>query len=892
MFNHRIALWLGSIGWTLLLLPRQANAQVNYERDVKPLFAEKCIACHGAIRQESGLRLDHGQLLRKGSESKSIVDLSRPEQSELINRVVTNDLSLRMPPEHEGTPLTEQQAQTLLNWIAAGATSPDNEKIPVGPKEHWAWQPLIRPALPVVANSANPIDAFIDSKLIEAGIEPLPQADHRTLLQRVTIDLIGLPPTPNEQAAFLEDPSAESWTQVVDRLLNDAAHGERWARHWMDVWRYSDWDGYKDELRSSQRHIWRWRDWIIDSLNSDKGYDAMILEMLAGDELFPTDDRALSATGFLARNYHNRNRDIFLDAAVEHTAKAFLSLTINCARCHDHKYDPFTQREYYSFRAIFEPYNVRTERVPGQANLKLDGLARVYDSQLDEPTYLYVAGNEKQPDKSQIIPPAVPAVFDSPLQVMPVELPSVSAFPALREYVYKEDIADAERRLEQARNTLAKTAIEQPASAYEIATQAVIAAEVALLALRARWQADCAKFGVELPPSTSPESVEQLRVAAGFAELRSNMELAKLNHAKAARDLAVAKSSEKTAKQKQVDDALAALAQAQKKLEDSTPDALKYTSVGDSYPKQSSGRRLALARWIVGPQSPLAARVAVNYVWLHHFGEPLVENVFDFGLRSPEPIHRELLDWLAVEFIEHRWSFKHLHRLIATSQVYRRASSAESPVSLQRNSQRDSDNHLLWRANVRRLEAETIRDSMFHTAGNLDRTVHGPDIDFNLGEKVNRRSVYFRHAYEKQMSMLVLFDAAAPTECYRRNPSIIPQQALALANSPLSFDQARLLAAKLSEAVNSQAGDILLSNQAFIEAAFVTVLSRTSKQEEMLECSQFLLEQSQRLAADDSLSMLPGLSQATVAASTDPRQRARENLIHVLMNHNDFVTIR
>lgn len=869
---------------------------VDYASQIKPLLSEKCIACHGAIRQEAGLRLDHGQFIRAGSLNQEILDRDQPEASELISRITTHDPELRMPPADEGAELTQEQVQLLVDWIAGGAKSPATEAIPTGPKEHWAWQPLRRPIVPDSATSGNAIDAFVASQLAAAGISPLPPADRLTLLRRVSIDLIGLPPTPSEQAEFLADSSPSAWSNVVDRLLNDAAHGERWARHWMDVWRYSDWDGYKDELRGSQRHIWRWRDWIIESLNADKGYDQMILEMLAGDEIAPTDDNVLRATGFLARNFHNRNRDIWLDATVEHTAKAFLALTINCARCHDHKYDPLSQREYYSFRAIFEPYQVRTERVPGQPNTKLAGLARVYDAQLDIPTYLYIAGNEKQPDKSEAIPPALPATFDSSLDIAPVNLPRVAAFPALREFAFEEDIQAAEERLRSARKLLADHSTSLNTSEYEIAKQTAIAAELNASALKARWAADKAKFS-QLPAepdgnATSDEVHRELKIAAGIAELRSGLEQARLTHALAVKAATMAKPAEADAKQKQVNQALAAMEAAQKKLAEATPDTLTYTPIGESYPQQSTGRRLALARWIASSENPLTARVAVNYVWMHHFGEPLVDNTFDFGLRSAEPRHRELLDWLAIEFIEHDWSFKHLHRLIATSQVYQLASSTNDREQLQRNQAIDPENRLWWRGNVRRMEAETIRDSLFHAADNLDRRAGGPDIDFSQGEKVNRRSVYFRHAYEKQMTMLVLFDAAAPTECYRRSPSIIPQQALALANSPLSFDQARLLAAKLSQAVDSQSQQSAHSNEAFIVAAFRAVLARDGRQEELHECSQFLDEQSQRFSHLESLSLLPGEAKATVEASSEPIQRARENLVHVLMNHHDFITIR
>jgi hypothetical protein len=323
------------------------------------------------------------------------------------------------------------------------------------------------------------------------------------------------------------------------------------------------------------------------------------------------------------------------------------------------------------------------------------------------------------------------------------------------------------------------------------------------------------------------------------------------------------------------------LAEARKKLD--TPGQ-EYTPVGEEYPRQSTGRRLALARWITDPRHPLTARVAVNQIWMRHFGEPLVAEVFDFGLRSPRPANADLLDWLAAELVDSGWSMKHIHRLIVTSQAYRLASSGDERL-VARNLAADPDNHLLWRAEVRRLDAEVIRDSLLAVAGKLDLTLGGPDIDFALGETVPRRSLYFRHAYEKQMKLLTLFDVASPTECYRRSESIVPQQALALANSAMGVSLARELAGDLRD---EAAGD----PTSFVERAFLAVLSREPTDKELATCSEFLSHQTARLAETDKLSPIGGTTEAPTPPASDPAQRARENLVHVLMNHNDFVTIR
>ena len=250
--------------------------------------------------------------------------------------------------------------------------------------DHWAFQTPKRPAVPEVKDASrvrNPIDAFLTREYEKKGLAPLREADKHTLLRRVYLDLIGLPPTPEQVRAFVADTFDSAYEKVVDQLLASPQYGERWGRHWMDVWRYSDWYGSgANEVRNSQRHIWQWRDWIVESLNADKGYDQMIVEMLAGDEIAPTDPKTLRATGFLARNWFRFNRNVWLQDTIESTTAAFQGITLKCARCHDHKYDPFAQEEYYRFRAFFEPHDVRIDRVAGQPDMKKAGLPRVYDS--------------------------------------------------------------------------------------------------------------------------------------------------------------------------------------------------------------------------------------------------------------------------------------------------------------------------------------------------------------------------------------------------------------------------------------------------------------------------------------------------------------------------------
>jgi hypothetical protein len=633
-------------------------------------------------------------------------------------------------------------------------------------------------------------------------------------------------------------------------------------------------------------------------LNADKGYHRMVLEMLAGDELSPADPDVLRATGFLVRNRHASNRNIWLDATVEHTAKAFLGLTINCARCHDHKFDPIPQAAYYRMRAIFESHDVAIDRLPGQPDLLKDGLVRVYDGRPEAPTYLYIRGNEKQPDKEHPIQPGLPEVLLGGLEIQPVSLPHEASYPGLRKDLREEDLAAARKTMSQTFDALKKvrdsvkatdseTGDDKPPNvALAEARHAVAQAELESLA--ARWSADFAKYAV-------PRDVrfEDLALAAAKAERQTaacRAELAVLQgeqaQAAAQQSLKPDDSKSKAALAKADKDLATArenLSKARSALENSDSN---YTSVGKPYPQTSTGRRLALARWITRADNPLSARVAVNHIWLRHFGAPLVDNVFDFGLRTPRPAHAELLDWLAIELVEHGWSTKDLHRLMVTSSAYRLASGGRelNPANLPV----DPDNRSLWHMNTRRLEAELVRDCLLYLGGSLDLSFGGPDIDQELGEVSRRRSVYFRHAYEKQMQFLVLFDAANVNECYRRSESVIPQQALAVANSSLSFSQSRLLANRLSQAAGTGAEP----DREFIQSAFEQILSRTPSAEELAMCEKFLSGQASRLADPTKLTTFAGGKKADVAPSPDPRSRARENLVHVLLNHNDFVTIR
>ena len=1063
----------------LLVASASGDESVDYARQIKPVLRERCYACHGALKQQGGLRLDTAALAVKGGESGTAIDVANVAGSLLLTRVTSHDEAERMPPE--GEPLSPSQIALLKNWIAQGAKGPADEQPERDPRDHWAFKTPVRPAVPQVADaewSRNPIDAFLAAEHQRRELKHQPVADKRIWLRRVSLDLIGLPPTVAELDAFVADQSPQAYEAVVTRLLDSPQYGERWGRHWMDIWRYSDWWGLGAEVRNSQKHIWHWREWIIESLNADKGYDQMLREMLAADELYPNDLDRLRASGFLARQYFKFNRTSWLDETIEHTSKAMLGLTFNCAKCHDHKYDPFAQADYYRLRAIFEPYQVRTDLLPGESDFERNGLPRAFDCNLDAQTFLHVRGDDRNPDKSRVMEPAVPAFLShATWQIEPVSLPPEATQPGLRPFVVENHLKTAEQAIVTARSALetarkklvesevamklaAEKAAEEKASDHKpVAVKDDFSTERpemweqiggkwsytggklvqaqdgdTRVALRLKpippetfeaklrfqttggqmWKSVGINFDVieknevlaylsayaggpksqiaykngsdnysypgeavqnrkielnqpnemtlrvrgtlvnllingelsiayrlpmarrrgameiitfdataefmsfelnELPadmamtepksgikPTDAPQSIEQAKLAVAIAEkslavaeaqppaIRARAEATKARYqqppadnfaslaqqaVKLERLAAVAKAEEAAAQaelesvravaekkaeaEKKLTTARAAIETARQAVE--TP-AENFTPLSGSlktlennleneesrrkpFPTTSTGRRSAFAKWLTDPKHPLPARVAVNHIWMRHMGRPLVPTVFDFGRKGTPPTHPELLDWLAVELIEHGWSMKHIHRLIVTSQVYRLSSSSAEgetrregdrekrnaattdspPLPVSPSQQKDPDNRFYWRANPIRMEAQLVRDSLLHLAGELDLTRGGPSIPAN-DETSKRRSLYFVHSHNEHQKFLSMFDDASVLDCYRRAESIVPQQALALENSPMATVMGQKIAQQIATA-NPTASD-----NEFIRAAFLTILSVEPSSEE------------------------------------------------------------
>ncbi|HTU21840.1 MAG TPA: DUF1553 domain-containing protein [Gemmataceae bacterium] len=917
-----------------------AGEAVDYLRDIKPVLKARCFACHGSLKQKAKLRLDSAALIRKGGRHGPAIKAGEADGSLLVERITAADETTRMPPQ--GKPLTERQIALLKAWIKQGASAPSNEKPEEDPRRHWSFHKPVRPSLPAApawGDCRNPIDAFLAAERTRLGVGTGPLADRAALLRRVYLDLIGLPPTREQLHAFLADTAPNAYEKVVDRLLASPQYGERWGRHWMDVWRYSDWYGRRSvpDVMNSYPRIWRWRDWIIRSVNEDRGYDRMIVEMLAADEVCPDDEDNLAATGFLVRNWFKWNYHQWMRDNVEHTGKAFLGLTLNCCHCHDHKYDPISQQEYFAFRAFFEPLELRHDRVAGEADPGpfkkyvygvaygpiTSGRIRVFDEKLNAQTYFYSGGDERNrvASKSPVLPGAPAALGGDRLKIEPVTLPPTAWYPGLRPFVQEEEterrkgaVTTAEAALAKARTLLANaehSLVETSGAASEIkavppviadvqskrrravgdAQRSVRLAEAQLTAARSDLTSINARIAADRVIHLDAKGdAQEMANAASRAERQHNLDVALLAQVQAENALEAARQNHAAPVQiqpleKQLAVARARVAGCRTAL---AADSTSYSPLSPIYPRTSSGRRAALARWIASKDNPLTARVAVNHLWGWHFGRPLVETTYNFGRSGARPSHPELLDWLAVELMENGWRLKPLHRLLVTSAAYR-LSSHFNPGDP--NHKIDPENRIIWHFPSRRMEAEEVRDSLLFVAGELDSAMGGPEIPQKQGLTSRRRSLYFAHHGEGKMEFLELFDAASACEAYRRSTSVLPQQALALSNSELELHQGRMLAGKLWRAVEAETAEAG-REAVFVRAAFEQLLGRAPSTAEQNASAAFLARQVAMFRQQKAEVAAASKAAGVGGPATDPAMRARENLIHALLNHNDFVTVR
>jgi hypothetical protein len=846
--------------------PSPTAEQVEYfERQVRPLLAEHCHACHGAKKQHADLRLDSRAALVKGSENGPVVDLAAPAASLLLRAIRHADDATAMPPD-PAPKLSDAAIGQIEKWLAAGAPWPEEaasqpSTTQQAAVDHWAFQSVKLPPVPEVKDQAwarTPIDRFVLAALEAQNLSPAPPALRATLIRRVTYDLTGLPPTAGEVAAFVADESPDAFAKVVDRLLGSVHYAERWARHWLDVARYADTKGY---VRLAEERTFpfafAYRDYVIRAFQDDLPYDRFILEQIAADQLpadAAGDDRRLAALGFLTlgRQFTGNTYDI-IDDRIDVVSRGLLGLTVTCARCHDHKYDPIPTADYYSLYGVFSPGEepvVPPLIAPPAADVATQAFERELDARrksLEEyelPEYAKLLDDFRSQAGVYLVEALAGRVLLQ--QPLPLEHNDVRQLVVNRWVDYLDDAGPndpvwapwhalaklpADQFAEQAAAMIgswkngAKTDSGQPLNALVVARLSAnppkSMSDVArtygalLTEVHAQWQSQVASAAAAagaLPlriSSDDHEALRQVLYAANSPVMVSRQE-AILNYLydapinteifkrRGAINAHLADTAHGPVRAHTVVD-LPTLNEPRILMRGNpTRPGRRVTRhfltalAGESPPPFTLGSgRLELARAIANPDNPLTARVVVNRVWAHHFGAGLVRTPSNFGLRGERPTHPELLDYLAATFVDQGWSLKKLHRAILLSATYQQSSQDRAD-----HAARDPENRLLWRANRQRLDFESLRDSLLVAAGRLDLSVGGPSVELTAAS-ANRRTLYGRIDRQGLPGMLPTFDFASPdTHAPQRYQTTVPQQALLLMNSPLVADLAKAMAAR------------------------------------------------------------------------------------------------
>lgn len=876
-----------------------------FEKQIRPMLVNRCQACHGAENQEAGLRLDSRQALLAGIEGTPVMVPGEPDKSRLI-QVVQYNRDVQMPPDGK---LPEAELASLTTWIKMGAPWPGAPGVKAGAapadagqslaerfaearKTHWAFQPVRLPALPPVKNAAwcaTPVDAFVLHQLEAKGLSPSPRADRRTLLRRASFDLTGLPPTAAETEAFEHDDAPDAWTRAVDRLLASAHYGERWGRHWLDVARYADTKGYVFTQERRYPFSYVYRDYVVRAFNEDLPYDRFLKEQLAADKLPLGDEkRALGAMGFLTvgRRFSFNNHDI-IDDRIDVVSRGLMGMTVTCARCHDHKFDPIPTADYYSLYGVFassvepkelpliaEPkpspaydafikeLNKRKQAVVDYANANRGELEAELRSQAGE--YLLQlashkpapAGNAKlmtSDGKHELKRPILdrwrnylersasqqPAVFGPWRELTGVDR---AAFPAkaaaLVDRLKAGDAAD-----KPVNAHVSEAFVKQPpASMADVARlYGSLLAEI-----ERQWLA--ASMASPAPDKLADAAAEELRQVLYGPDSPTALsdELFRRIHARDVR-------TQLTKLQRQVDEyqvnSPAAPPRAMVMNDAPRPydpqifirgnparrgakvprRFLGLLSPAERAPFEHGSGRLELAEAIASRDNPLTARVLVNRVWLHHFGAGLVRTPSDFGTRTDPPSHPALLDWLAASFMDQGWSIKKLHRVILLSNAYQQASHERPECAAV-----DPENRLLWRMNRQRLEFEAIRDAYLVAAGKLDPTVGGRPVDLWKRPFSTRRAVYGYIDRQDLPGVLRVFDFANPDVSNAQRPkTTVPQQALFAMNAPFVLEQVHRLAARAEVAGEADPAKR-------VQALYRIVLARQAESEEVELALKFI----------------------------------------------------
>ncbi len=832
--------------------PAPPASKIDFARDIEPVFHENCYACHGPSVQMNGLRLDQQAAALEGGHSGPAILAGKSAESPLILRVTSEKKDVRMPPGDAR--LSQDEIAALRAWIDQGAPWPETESSGRPSRSErenlWSFQPVRRPEPPEV-NSASwvrsPIDRFILAKLDAEGIAPSPEAGRATLIRRLSLDLTGLPPAPAEVDAFVADKSPRAYEQLVDRLLDSPHYGEKWARHWLDLARYADSDGFEKDL--DRPHSWRWRHWVIRALNDDMPFDQFTIEQIAGDLLPGATTEQKVATGFHRNTLKNREAGVKrgearFDELVDRTntlGTVWLGLTVGCAQCHDHKFDAITQKEYYQLFSLFDA------AWEAEISAPLPGEIGPYLQALPE----YYRQREALLEKYEIAK-LQPKWEEKTVRAM--DFPGESNEWDFHVTATRAMLNHADRRL--------KTPLEQRSRRER---------ELLTDFFRRRYGPDLAK------DDCAVESFKEL-----------NKKLSELNKT-------LPRPSEAYVLEQNPRPAGTRIAirgdwrRPGIAVEPNTPAALPAFPGGDEPP------RLRLARWLVDERNPLTARVAVNRMWQEFFGHGLVGTAGDFGTQGERPTHPELLDWLASQFSRLGWSMKSMHRTIVLSATYRQSSRSRPRLG-----ERDPENRLLARQLRPRLSAELIRDSALAASGLLYPEIGGRSIRPQQPEGIAeltygrsrwittpgpgryRRGLYIQYKRTAPYPMLANFDTpSASVSVVQRRRSNTPLQALNLLNDPVFFEAARALAVRVLQEAQPNWNDRL-------RHAYRLCLAREPSSPEKDRVATFWERQKQLF--ENNPGMASTVALPAISESPPAEMAAWVSVARALMNLDEFIT--
>jgi mono/diheme cytochrome c family protein len=855
-----------ALAWLTPALASSDPGVEFFEKRIRPLFAERCYECHSAQAEKlkGGLHLDSKDGVLKGGDSGPAIVPGNPEKSLLIKAVRYASDDLQMPPKNKK--LSDEQIADLEEWVKLGAPDPRTAEgarasARGSASDHWAFQPIKSVALPKVRNSRwiqSPVDTFILAKLEQNGITPNPPADKRTMIRRASFDLIGLPPKPQDVDAFIADKSPQAFDRVIERLLNSPHYGERWGRYWLDIARYADTKGYVFEEERRYAFAYTYRDYVIRAFNEDLPFDRFLIEQIAADLLSLGDDkRSLAALGYLTlgRRFLNNQSDI-IDDRIDVVTRGMLGLTVSCARCHDHKYDPIPTKDYYSLYGVFQSCNeprdkplLGTVALPPQypeyvkdlekRKKELDDFREQKETEVRTKLhsqvgdYLLVVHESTRADgdkreslaRERKLSPNVAARWRSTLEKGTNNLIFAKWFAAVESKSsekikeaaqhYNKTFADADK---QWRELIAKdkTAKALPDTEAEALRQVL--------------------YGPDAPTEIEGRALTRLLDTPAQQKIRALQrkvdELDATHPGAPPRAMALADNSSPSTPRVFV------------RGNPNNPGAevprqfLGLIAGENRKPFERGSGRLELAESIASRDNPLTARVLVNRVWMYHFAAPLVRTPSDFGLRSEPPSHPELLDYLAWQFMNQGWSLKKLHRMIMSSSSYQQ-SSANNPEA----AKVDQQNQLVWRMNRRRLDFESMRDTFLAVAGKIDLTMGGRPVELTSEPFPARRTIYGFVERQNLPGLFRTFDFASPdTTSPQRFSTTVPQQALFLMNSPFLVQQAKDLAHRpeIQAAKNDDERARWLYRSAF---------NRDPEADELKLAKEFVVEQEREYAA-------------------------------------------